>query len=339
MVMPLPKGILQPMEHGRSLHVLHSVLDPRSIAEFVEDQYPFGTVDSCTLIRSFVNEVYRLQMHDGGAYIFKVYRQDWRNEPDVAWEVHVQRHLMASGIVVSEPLPLRDASYVVGLDTPEGRRAGVLLARLAGNKPVHPFTDDLYFRHGESLAAFHTALDVFPLAENARNFDASFLIDRSAGIILDSPGTSLSDLHRATLRKVADKLQDRLQAYDPRADWGICHGDATMDNVHVLPDGRHAFFDFDLAGHSWRVLDLSTIYLWARREDRARTFWPAFLDGYRSRRDFSESDVALLPVMAAAWEMWDIGHELERWRRWSGSWHMTAAQLHERIELLGYWDD
>lgn len=326
------------MDDSQSSRVLHSVLSPEAIAAFFEEQYAYGTASECALVRSYVNEVYRLQSQDNGTFILKVFRRDWRSEPEVAWEVDIQRHLLASGIPVSEPLALRDGSYVARLGAPGGSRAGVLFAEMAGAKPVHPFTDDLYFRHGASLAEFHTALDSLPSSENARVYDASFLIVRSEDIILGSPGIAVSAPHCTIVRDVADQLNDRLRKIGPSTDWGICHGDPTMDNVHVLPDGRHAFFDFDLSGYSWRALDLSGIYLWARREAGARAFWAAFLKGYRSRRDFSESDIALLPVMAAAWEMWDVGHELEHWRRWSGSWRMTPVQLRERIGLLARWD-
>lgn len=327
------------MDENHSSRVLHSVLSTEAIAAFFEEQYAYGAASACTLVRSYVNEVYWLPSQDNGTFIFKVFRRDWRNETDAAWEVDIQRHLLASGIPVSEPLALRDGSYVAGVNAPEGCRAGVLFAELTGAKPVHPFTDDLYFGHGASLAGFHTTLDSLPPSEKARLYDASFLIVRSESIILGSPEIATSAPHCSIVRDLADQLNDRLRKIGPGTDWGICHGDPTMDNVHVLPDGRHAFFDFDLSGYSWRALDLSGIYLWARREAGARAFWGAFLKGYRSRRDLSESDIALLPVVAAAWEMWDLGHELEHWRRWSGSWRMTPVQLRERIELLARWDE
>lgn len=318
------------------LSVMHSVLAPDAIAHFVEQNYVRGFVTDCSLLRSYVNDVYALQTTAGERLIFKLFRKDWRNETDVKWEVDLQLHLRGHGTPASEPLAQRDGSYVAEIHAPEGARAGVLLAWLEGEKPQHPFTDALYFRHGASLAEFHASLDDFPHIRTARNYDASALIDRPLRTIeqvLDPSSTTA-----ATVRRVAAGLRERMSDIQQVGGWGICHGDPTMDNVHLLPDGRHAFLDFDLAGNCWRGLDLSAIYEWAHRDPSVQSFWSAFLAGYSSERSFSAAEAAMLPAVAAAWELQDIGHELEHWSRWSGSWRMTHVMLRERIDRLSRWD-
>lgn len=327
------------MDERQHLSVMHSVISPNAIQQFVEQNYDCGNVTGCSLLRAYVNDVYALQTSSRSGrnrLVFKVYRRDWRNEADVEWDVAVQEHLSQAGLPTSEPMSLRDGSAVARLIAPEGVRAGVLFAELAGAKPTPPFTDELYFHHGVSLAKLHTGLDSYPISPNARTYDEEFLTHRSLAIVEETLGASSTGVSR--LRDVAKQLHERLIDLDEPADWGICHGDPTMDNIHVLLDGRHAFFDFDLAGYCWRALDLSGIFHWAGWDPAARSFWTAFLEGYRSTRTFSESDVALLPVMAAAWEMWTIAHELDCWRRWSGTWRMTQAQVEARIDHIVQWD-
>jgi len=320
------------------LPVTHSVLAADGIAALIDARYDLTPVTRCTLLRSYANEVYAVRTRDGEGFVFKLFRREWRNTADVRWEADLQQHLIACGCPVSEPVALRDGAVVIEIPAPEGTRAGLLLRELAGHKPARPFTDDLYFQHGASLATMHAAIDSMPTggAGDERIYDVDALVDRPLDAIRRACGTSSSTADEAA--RIAHELRDELEPAPSAADWGICHGDATMDNIHVLPDGRHAFFDFDLAGYCWRALDLFAIHQWARYDPAARSFWPAFLAGYRSQRHVGEADIALLPVVATAWELWDIGHELENWARWSGSWRMTPAMLDERIARLSTWN-
>lgn len=320
------------------LPVTHSVLAPDGIAALIDARYDLTPVTSCTLLRSYANEVYAVQTRDGEGFVFKLFRREWRNTANVQWKADLQHHLIACGCPVSEPVAQRDGKVVIEIPAPEGTRAALLLRELAGHKPARPFTDGLYFRHGTSLATLHAAMDTMPMGGNGskRVYGAETLLDRPLDAIRRACGTSSSTSTEAA--RIAHELHDALDRGSSAANWGICHGDTTMDNIHVLPDGRHAFFDFDLAGYCWRALDLCAIHQWAQNDPDARSFWPAFLAGYRSQRSFGEADIALLPVIAAAWELWDIGHELENWVRWSGSWRMTPAMLDDRIARLATWN-
>lgn len=241
------------------LPVAHSVLAPDGIAALVDARYDLARVTCCTLLRSYANEAYAVRTRDGEGFLFKLFRREWRNTADVRWEADLQHHLIACGCPVSEPVALRDGELVIEIPAPEGTRAGLLLRELAGHKPARPFTDDLYFRHGASIATMHTAMDSMPMdgAGSERIYDVETLIDRPLDAIRRACGTSSSTAEAA---RIAHALRHELERAQSAADCGICHGDATMDNIHVLPDGRHAFFDFDLAGYCWRALDLCAIY-------------------------------------------------------------------------------
>jgi Ser/Thr protein kinase RdoA (MazF antagonist) len=67
---------------------------------------------------------------------------------------------------------------------------------------------------------------------------------------------------------------------------GICHGDVTLDNIHVAGD-RIIFFDLDRAALGHRAADLSPVASTPQS--------PAFLAGYRTVRGFPAAAQAALP--------------------------------------------
>ena len=73
-------------------------------------------------------------------------------------------------------------------------------------------------------------------------------------------------------------------------DSGICHGDVSLDNLHVDGD-RIVFYDLDRAGNGPRAADLAGV--------AATAHFDAFLDGYRSVRAFGAADVAAIPWLGA----------------------------------------
>jgi len=58
-------------------------------------------------------------------------------------------------------------------------------------------------------------------------------------------------------RKLRARITDLANA---GLDWGVCHQDMTLDNVHLTIDGRIIFYDFDSGGPGRRSMDFQGIY-------------------------------------------------------------------------------
>lgn len=80
-------------------------------------------------------------------------------------------------------------------------------------------------------------------------------------------------------------LTERLRPIttNPALDWGVCHMDLTLDNVHRSGD-KLTVFDLDSAGESWRAVEP-----WGVKKF-SEDYFQAWLKGYRSVREFNEDN-------------------------------------------------
>jgi len=267
----------------RSLFTIGAVRDE------IADAYGLD-VTGGTLLRAFVNDVYAI-VTPGGRYVFKVYRHGFWSPDEVAWELELTRHLLGSGVPVPQVVPLTDGRLLGVVDAPEGQRAYALTTFIepcARARP--PFTDGLYRQFGAVIAAFHTAGDSFTSTYPRRPFDLATTLVEPLGLVLAELAGQPED--RAVIRALGDEAQDRIEALIAGGlDWGVVHGDVTMDNVFFGPAGP-VIFDFDLAGPGFRASDLYGV--------RRTRHWDAFADGYQRIRPLADNDRAALPWFTVA---------------------------------------
>ncbi|GIF50657.1 Ser/Thr protein kinase RdoA (MazF antagonist) [Asanoa ferruginea] len=252
---------------------LRSLLAADDIAALVTGAYGLPAAGA-VLLRSLNNDVYRVDT-GRGPLVLKLYRHG-RPLAAVVWEVALAAHL---GDRVPQAVPLRDGRPAGTLDAAEGARAYALWEWAPGTPPPAPATDRLAGQFGRAVAAFHAVADVgAPPAP--RGTDLGELL----GPTLDRVRAAVGPADRELLARLGAVLPERVGG--PGLDRGICHGDVSLDNVHVDGD-RLVLYDLDLAGAGWRAADLSGV--------ASTPTWPAFLAGYREVRPFGGADLAALP--------------------------------------------
>jgi Ser/Thr protein kinase RdoA (MazF antagonist) len=251
---------------------LRSIVDPSALGAVVAAAYRID-VAGCVLLRSLVNDVYRIDTANGPR-ILKLYRAE-RRAADVAWELELAAVL---GGIVAAGIPLADGRQVGELAAPEGSRPYAMWAWAAGARPVPPFDDGLYRRYGAAAAWFHAAADA--ARQPSRPGRPDRVVDGDLAAVLDR----LRREDRGPIGDLVTEARTRLSAMD--LDRGICHGDLSLDNLHVDGD-RIVLYDLDGAGTGPRAADLTG--------PAATPGWPAFLDGYRSVRSIADRDLAALP--------------------------------------------
>lgn len=245
---------------------LRSIVDASWLAGMVAREYGVP-VSGCELLRSLVNDVYRVDT-PAGPRVLKVYRTGYDT---AAWEVGLAAHVGA-GVAQGIPLPGGELSGTI--EAAEGPRAFTLWEWVAGAKPPKPRTGELYHRFGIATAAFHRAASGFPAPSAV---DPATLLDDVLARLPDAEDRRLTAALTAEAAvRIADAGLER----------GVCHGDVTLDNVHVDGD-RLVFYDLDRAGENWLATDLSPV--------AATPQWPAFLAGYRTVRPFPATAVEALP--------------------------------------------
>jgi len=251
---------------------LRSLLAPDDVAALVTHAHGVPATGA-VLLRSLVNDVYRVDTARG-PLVLKLYRHD-RPLAEVTWEARLAAHL---GDRVAQGVPLRDGRPAGTLDAPEGARAYVLWEWAPGGPPRLPVTDRLAGQFGRAVASFHAA------AAGADAPPRGADLGESLGPTLDRVRAAVGAADRELLALLGDALPERLGRAD--LDRGICHGDVSLDNVHVDGD-RLVLYDLDLAGAGWRAADLTGV--------ASTPWWPAFLAGYRAVRPFGGADLAALP--------------------------------------------
>ncbi len=251
-----------------------------TVLRLVADHFPVEPIDA-TLIRSFNNDVYRIDT-DAGPYVLKLYGAGRFSTDEVRWEQQLARHLVDAGLPVAADVTLHNGDSVGVLEAPEGERAFALTQWLPGAKPKPPWTVDLYRSVGSTLALCHDAMD---------SFDSRF--PRRAVRIGNEPEQLMAVLDAGSERHrlvqaatTAARLElDRLAERGLR--WGIRHGDPSLDNLHVSDDGQLHWYDLDLAGPGWQIEDLTGAL--------STKFADPFLEGYTQLRSVGSVDLQALP--------------------------------------------
>ena len=293
------------------LRSLRSLADPAELGSAVSAAYGLE-VSGCVLLRTLVNDVYRIDT-PAGAYALKLYGP--AHAGNVAWEVRLAGHVAAGGVDIARGVPLADGRPAGELAMPEGPRPYTLWEWAPGGHAPRPYDDDLYHRFGMAIARFHATADGMAAAPRAADPSAQL-----AEVLarLDEPDRSLL----ASLMAAASR---HLASVGPRLDRGICHGDVTLDNAH-LDGARFVLYDLDRAGENWRAWDLLGL--------AATPHWPAFLAGYRTVRPMADLDVAAMPWLDVLLRVEYLHFHLVRKPAYRGTDSLREGWVEQNLKAL-----
>jgi Ser/Thr protein kinase RdoA (MazF antagonist) len=290
----------------------------------VADRWDVGSVKSCVLVRSYANDVFRIGATDGD-WALKVYRRGWRNTWDARWEAELCTHVARSGVAVAVPRIGWNGEAVQVMPSPEGDRAVLLAPWIEGSKPIPPFSPELYGEFGRAAARFHLATTDFRPTAPGRLLNGDHLIRR--------PLTKLDPSFRGRreaferLLKIGHRVADAIDGGTTHLPRGVCHGDLTLDNLHVMPNGEIAFYDFDLAGHGCFAFDFANYHQLVWKDKTAAPKWEAFQLGYGEVRSIGPDEQAAAQLFNVGYQIWDLEHTMHNWTAWTGSWNATEGKI------------
>lgn len=289
------------------ISVLRSLPTTAAIADLVGRSYGLD-VESCALVRSFVNEVYEVQT-TSQRYVLKLYHHGGWSTEEIAWEGELVDHLVANRVPVAKVVPLLAGGQAGEVTAPEGRRPFLLSEYVEGRKPQQPFDDQLYRDYGRLLARLHDAGDTFATERYRRPFGLEHVLDDPLSRLREAmvdDGESLrlvEDLATLSRRHLAELS-------DQGMDWGVRHGDVTLDNVHRTDNGL-VIHDFDLAHVGWRVADLGSCL--------STPFAESFRAGYTELRPIGATDEAALPWLRVVEVIANLAFHLTDKTAWRGT--------------------
>lgn len=323
------------MTQSRSFFpVVHSVLDPAALLHELTNCYDIGSPLECTLLRSWINEVYSLQT-SGGQFILKVFRRDWRSPDEIAYEVELMHHLSRCGILVLPPVSARDGSSIQLLSAPEGQRPAVLYPMLLGQPPVPP-SEAIYHHVGQAIGQMHRALDSFVPTHPRRTLDVHYLAEQPLSWLQPHFRNHQADWTFLVALVERIRMQLDMLGQTGQLSWGAIHGDATLDNLLLRDDQQLGIYDFDQSGSGWRAYELQGVFAYAWEIERAG-FWTALVDGYTSVQLLSEIDRAAMPCFVVLNRLWCMGFEAHVIAQNSGQWIVSRSYFDERLAGLRAW--
>lgn len=315
--------------------VVHSVLDPQALQSEVAAHFALGAPDSCVLLRSWINEVYQLQI-GGQPFILKVYRRGWRSADEVGYEVALMRHLAAKGLAVAPPIDRRDGNPVHVLAAPEGPRPALLFPLLAGRPPLPPSVA-IYRNVGRAVAEMHQALDSFATTRPQRGLDDGYLLVTPLQWLRPVLANRRPE-DWSFLTALGDAARRRLHTLRQTGalSWGPIHGDATLDNLLITADERIGIYDFDQSGPGWRAYELQGVFQYAWAIERP-DFWAAVVEGYSAVQPLSPVDHTAMPCFVVMNKLWCMGFEAHVIAGNHGRWIVSDTYFDEALRFLRRW--
>jgi Ser/Thr protein kinase RdoA (MazF antagonist) len=251
----------------------------------------------CRNLNTPANDVIEVTASNGGHYALKLYNTASRKAADVQWELDLILHLTQNDAPVTKPVAGKD-DYPHNFVVDGQDRATVLFEWVSGEKPQAEHST--YILLGKAAALIHKAADTFTSELPREKYDAAVLIDEQ----LERMKKPLEESRQ--LQRVFD-LTERLRKIvtNPALDWGVCHMDLTLDNVHRDGDNM-TVFDLDSAGESWRAIEP-----WGTKKF-SEDFFQAWLEGYRSVREFSEDNERAVAAFGIVGDIrnvvWKLGY-------------------------------
>ena len=276
------------------------------LSTWLQTNYDLPPLPEISLLRSYTNDVYRVTSSEG-KYVLKIYGASWRSEDEIKYEVELLNHLDKEGLSVAKPIRGTKNEIVKRITTGLGDQFAVLYEYAAGEKPEVPFSNQLYFLFGEAIGRMHELSKTFTSGCVRKKIDLEYLIDQPLQVIL--PLFERRSQETTYLRILGDKIKSQINELSKRGlDWGPIHGDATLDNLHVVENKKVILYDFDSGGPGWRASDLQG---WAIGYPEYQERYDSFLNGYRQVRAVNDQDIEASWYITLAWDIWGIKIDLE----------------------------
>jgi Ser/Thr protein kinase RdoA (MazF antagonist) len=288
------------------------------------------------LIYNYRNAIY-LVGSDTAKYVFKVYSGK-SQLASIKDEIKVLNILNDRSVPVSYPLKALRNDQIVKVFQEASVNYGVLFTYAIGESHLILSPNQLHVT-GKELGNMHNIL--LPMKVNnikVRYTISSMMVD-SLKIIKPSFIGLENDykyIYQLAL-KVIDKLK---KLHIKTFNVGLCHGDLTPNNLHFDIDDNLTFFDFDVMGYGYQVMDIVSLYMYffvklltmeMSFEEASRSM-DILLKGYKSERKLSDNELDAIPYLCLGYMIYGLRFNLENFGGWT-----YPEYLIDRIKWIKVW--
>ncbi len=278
----------------------YSQLSSESVARLVASHYGLDKELSCEFYVLGLHDNYLIKS-DGEKFFLRVYRNNWRSEQEVSFELELLAYLNKKTDLVAELVLTASGNLKFQINSPEGSRVAALFRYAKGQAPEKAITSAEAARLGCSVASVHILSDSFAPTSTRQELDISYLLDSSINAV-----TPYLDINQMSF---LSKLRDKLVSTIPKLEkepgvYGICHGDVNPSNFHIDESNKITLFDFDQCGYGYRAFEVGKFYSSVRHHKDKQQIKNAFLEGYQSIRLLSAIELEAIPIFEIISVIW-----------------------------------
>ncbi|BCN31162.1 phosphotransferase enzyme family protein [Anaeromicropila herbilytica] len=315
--------------------VRYSQLSPISLQEEIIRRYHFEH-PTCRFYDSGMNDIYLVKNGDDTLYL-RISQTGMHELVDYEEEVDIINTLYENGITVAVPIKCADESYIWDINAPEGIRYAVLFEE-AKKSPSEDKVKSIY-NLGKMIARMHEISDDKDFKVSRSPIDLNQLMKQPLDRIkyyLEHRQDDYKYLSESS-EKLSKYIEQKLKKEQPI--YGFCHGDIHSGNI-FFEENEPMIFDFDCMGYGWRAYDIC-VFAWNESYENEHYCyseeWKAFMDGYNSVRQLSESERDTINAFIALRQLWLMGLHADVMERNAGCCWYNDAYFDEQIRIFKIW--
>lgn len=259
------------------------------------------------IVKHRENTVFHVSADDGRQYALRVHQADLHSDAALRSELVWMQALRDDGFRVPGVVGTADGRLFANVSSNGHERQCSMLEWVPGDlfhdlgrveRGMQQEMCERYRRLGAMAARLHLqAIDWQPPEGFERHaWDEDGLLGEQPrmGRFWDHP--ALTPEQRREFLKARVVLQGLLQKLGKTPDnYGLVHADFLPDNI-LIHDGRLTLIDFDDCGYGWHLYEMATGLFPQIRQPFFDELVAAYLEGYRSEREFSAADEEILPA-------------------------------------------
>lgn len=273
-----------------------------SIAILSQASQSFGIApESLVLVSQSTNVVYKYHQQNK-TYFLRLSEKPAAYETSIQAEVHWVRYLVSKGVRASLPILTVEGKLTAVCRDQEKCYVAAVFEGATGyffDNDWSVWDTDLFTRWGSVMGTLHH------LTQSYQPDDPKFTRADWAPLQLENPHLHTGDyaLLLGKLRALEQQLMDLPREAEG---YGLIHYDFHPYNF-LIDQGELNVFDFDDAIRGWYALDIGIAAThavwwgshdpkWGTKDEFAKTFLTAFLEGYVQQQPISQEWIARIPL-------------------------------------------
>lgn len=170
----------------------YSQLSSKSVGRMIESYYGLDNKLSCKFYVLGLHDNYLIESR-GQKYILRIYRNNWRSEDEVLFELEWLDFLKSKTDLVAELIKTKKGDLAFPIDSPEGPRLASMFRYADCKAPTNTVSANDAELLRCAIANIHNIPDEFVPRGTRQVLDIPYLLDRSINDIkpyLDNDGVS-----------------------------------------------------------------------------------------------------------------------------------------------------